>query len=344
MQNSLFERYRIVVDAGQVSVRLDKFLGSRLPCVSRNRIQAGIRESSVLVNEKPVKPSYRIQPHDTIQVFLPTPPRTDHVAGEAIPIAIIYEDDDLLVVNKEAPMVVHPAHENWTGTLVNALVYHCDGLPSTASNQTRPGLVHRLDKGTSGLLVVAKHEDSLANLAYQFMQHTVSREYQALVWGDVRQNQGTIDIPIGRSAQDRRVMVPYSPEAGIGKQAVTHYEVVERLGYVTLVRCKLETGRTHQIRAHMKHLGHPLFGDPRYGGDRVVVGQRTSKYVSFVRNSLSTLPYQALHAKTLGFIHPKTKMLLSFQAPLPQGFQDVLNRWRVYTTAQSRDANKNNTQ
>ena len=333
METPLFERYRIAVDPGQEPIRIDKFLVTRLPNVSRNRIQAGIKQGAVLVSQKSVKANYLVKPQDIIQVFLPTSPRTDHIVGEDIPLNIVYEDQDLLVVNKEALMVVHPAHENWTGTLVNALVYQFDQLPAAAGNEGRPGLVHRIDKGTSGLLVIAKNEESLTHLAHQFMQHSVEREYRALVWGDLPQEQGTINVPIGRSPKDRRIMIAYPPTATGGKKAITHYQVIERIGYVTLVACRLETGRTHQIRAHMHHLGHPLFADPRYGGNQILQGQPTAKYRTFVQRNFTILPHQALHAQTLGFIHPRTKEKMSFEAPLPAAFQQLLDRWRVYTTA-----------
>ena len=324
----LYVHHIIALPAGQQPCRLDRLLCEKLAGVSRNRVQAGIKQGNVRVNDKEVKASYQVRPLDTIKVLLPRPPRAKEILGEDIPLDIVYEDKHLVVVNKEAPMVVHPAHENWTGTLVHALLHHFGQLPSAAGNEARPGLVHRIDKGTSGLLVVAKEEESLAHLARQFYHHTVGRRYVALVWGEVKEEKGTISVPLGRSKRDRRVMVGY--EEGQGKPSVTHYEVIKRLGYVTLVACQLETGRTHQIRAHMKHIGHPLFGDPRYGGDQVVLGPRFAKYVSFVQNSFNELPYQALHAQLLAFVHPSTGEKMRFEAPLPPAFAHVVERWERY--------------
>lgn len=325
----LYLHHTITLPAGQQPCRLDKLLCEKLANVSRTRIQAGIKQGNIVVNEKKMKASYPVRPFDTIKVLLPRPPRAKEILPENIPLDIVYEDEHLIVVNKAAPMVVHPAHENWTGTLVNALLYHFGKLPAAEGNEARPGLVHRIDKGTSGLLMVAKTEDSLAHLARQFYHHTVGRRYLALVWGNVKEDRGTIAVSLGRSKKDRRVMAAY--EDGEGKASVTHYEVIKRLGYVTLVSCQLETGRTHQIRAHMKHIGHPLFGDPRYGGDSVVLGPRFSKYMTFIENSFKQLPYQALHAQLLAFVHPATNEKMTFEAPLPPAFQQVIERWERYS-------------
>ena len=325
----LYVHYTIALPAGQQPFRLDKLLCEKLASVSRTRIQAGIKQGNVRVNEQAVKASYQVRPFDTIKVLLPRPPRAKEILPEDIPLDIVYEDEHVIVVNKAAPMVVHPAHENWTATLVNALLYHFGQLPAAAGSEARPGLVHRIDKGTSGLLVVAKTEDSLAHLARQFYHHTVGRRYIALVWGEPKEDRGTIAVSLGRSKKDRRIMVGYEDEQG--KASLTHYKVIKRLGYVTLVSCELETGRTHQIRAHMKHIGHPLFGDPRYGGDSVVVGPRFSKYVAFVENSFKQLPYQALHAELLAFVHPVTGKKMTFEVPLPPAFQQVVNRWERYS-------------
>ena len=283
------------------------------------------------VNDRPSKASYLVRPGDVIKVLLPRPPRAKEILPENLPLAIIYEDEHVVVVDKEAAMVVHPAHENWTGTLVNALIHHFKHLPAVEGNKARPGLVHRIDKGTSGLLVVGKTEESLAALAHQFYHHTVGRRYRALVWGDVKDEQGTISVPLGRSPKDRRIMVAYPP--GEGKPSTTHYQVVKRFGYTTLVTCELETGRTHQIRAHMKHIGHPLFGDPRYGGDQLRVGPAFTKYKAFVKNCFARLPYQALHAEYLSFIHPVTKEKMTFTAKLPENFAHVIERWETFTNA-----------
>ncbi|MEM7361644.1 MAG: RluA family pseudouridine synthase [Bacteroidota bacterium] len=324
----MFLHETIHLPAGQRPFRLDKFLTGQLPNVSRTRIQAGIKESNILVNEKNVKASYAVRPFDTIQILLPYPPRDEDIAPEDLPLDIVYEDAHLLVVNKAAPMVVHPGHANWTGTLVNALLYHIDHLSTTTDNPVRAGLVHRIDKGTSGLLVVGKTEESLAHLAGQFYHRTVNRRYLALIWGNLKEDEGTVSVPLGRSPKDRRVMTAY-PE-GEGKHAVTHYQVIKRYSYTTLITCKLETGRTHQIRAHMKHIGHPLFGDPRYGGDTVLFGPRFSKYLTFVKNGFSLLPHQALHATSLEFVHPATGQVMTFEVPPPDNFQRLLDKWERY--------------
>jgi 23S rRNA pseudouridine1911/1915/1917 synthase len=287
------------------------------------------------VNDKPIKSSYKVKPLDVISVVLPHPPRDTEVYPENIPLDIKYEDDDILIVNKAAGMVVHPGYNNYTGTLVNALVYHFQQLPTLPGNDGRPGLVHRIDKDTSGLLVISKNERSMAWLAHQFFEHTITRKYLALVWGDLEKD-GTITGYIGRSIADRRVMSIYDdPEKG--KWSVTHYKVLERLGYVTLVECQLETGRTHQIRAHMKHIGHPLFSDATYGGDKILKGTVFSKYKQFVENCFEIMPRQALHAETLGFVHPTLKKYINFEQPLPQDFAAALEKWRRYSGSELKE-------
>lgn len=327
--DELYEHYRIVVDKGQALLRIDKFLMDRLPNVTRNKLQNAIRTESIQVNQKPVKVSYKVRPLDVITVTLPEPPRDTDIIPENIPLDIRYEDTDLLLVNKPAGMVVHPAYANWSGTLVNALTYHLQNLPTTRNGEGRPGLVHRIDKDTSGLLVIAKTEFSMAFLAKQFYDHSIERTYLALVWGIPKENEGTIVGHIGRSAKDRKVMAVY-PDGEYGKHAVTHYKVLKRFKYVSLVQCNLETGRTHQIRAHMKHIGHPLFSDAMYGGDKILQGTPNGTYKSFVENAFKLMPRQALHAKSLGFIHPTTKEFLQFDSDLPADFVAVLDKWSVF--------------
>jgi len=327
-EQDLYEHLRVVVDKGQSLLRIDKFLMHRVENASRNRIQNAIEAENVLVNDKAVKSSYKVKPLDVISVVLPHPPRDTEVYPEDLPITIVYEDDDVLVVNKEAGMVVHPGYNNYTGTLVNALVYHFQQLPTLPGNDGRPGLVHRIDKDTSGLLLISKNERSMNYLAKQFFDHTITRKYLALVWGDLDKD-GTVTGYIGRSVADRRVMSIYDdPEKG--KWSVTHYKVLERLNYVTLIECQLETGRTHQIRAHMKHIGHPLFSDATYGGDKILKGTVFSKYKQFVENCFEIMPRQALHAQTLGFVHPSKKNYIHFEAPLPADFSAALEKWRKY--------------
>ncbi|OJW13460.1 RluA family pseudouridine synthase [Mucilaginibacter sp. 44-25] len=330
-EQDLYEHLRVVVDKGQSLLRIDKFLMHRVENASRNRIQNAIDAGNVLVNDKIIKASYKVKPQDIISVVLPHPPRDTEVYPENIPLDIVYEDDDVLIVNKPAGMVVHPGYNNYTGTLVNALVYHFQQLPTLPGNDGRPGLVHRIDKDTSGLLLISKNERSMNYLAKQFFDHTINRRYLALVWGDIEQD-GTVTGYIGRSVADRRVMGIYDdPEKG--KWAVTHYKVLERMGYVTLIECKLETGRTHQIRAHMKHIGHPLFSDATYGGDKILKGTTFNKYRQFVENCFALMPRQALHAQSLGFLHPSLKKNIYFEAPLPADFEAVLEKWRRYTQA-----------
>lgn len=330
-EQDLYEHLRVVVDKGQSLIRIDKFLMHRMENASRNRIQGAIEAGTVLVNEKTIKSSYKVKPGDVISVVLPHPPRDTEVYPEDIPLNIVYEDSDLLIVNKPAGMVVHPGYNNYTGTLVNGLVFHFQQLPQLPGNDGRPGLVHRIDKDTSGLLVISKNERSMAWLAKQFFDHTITRKYIALVWGNLEED-GTVTGYIGRSVRDRRVMDIYDDESK-GKWSVTHYKVLERFNYVTLIECQLETGRTHQIRAHMKHIGHPLFNDATYGGDRIVSGTVFSKYRQFVVNCFELMPRQALHALSLGFLHPSTRKNILFESELPDDFQQVLVKWRNYTEA-----------
>lgn len=327
-EQDLFEHLRIVVDKGQTLLRIDKFLINRVENASRNRIQNAIAAGTVLVNGQQVKASYKVKPQDVISVVLPHPPRDTEIYPENIPLDIYYEDDDLLIVNKPAGMVVHPGYNNYSGTLVNALVYHFSKFPQLPGNDGRPGLVHRIDKDTSGLLVIGKNEWALTYLAKQFFDHSITRKYIALVWGDLSED-GTVSGYIGRSMKDRKVMAVYDiPDKG--KWSVTHYRVLERLNYVTLIECQLETGRTHQIRAHLQSIGHPLFNDAVYGGDRILKGTVFSKYKQFVENCFTLLPRQALHAQSLGFQHPTSKKQLEFTSPLPTDFSSCLEKWRGY--------------
>lgn len=326
----LYEHLNIVVDKGQAPLRIDKFLLNRVENASRNRIQNAIDAGSVLVNTKIIKASYKVKPSDVISVVMAEPPRDTEVYPENIPLDIVYEDDDLLVVNKEAGMVVHPGYNNYTSTLVNALTYHFSQLPTMQGNHGRPGLVHRIDKDTSGLLVIAKTEWAMTYLAKQFFKHSIERKYVALVWGDIEKD-GTVTGYIGRHPKDRRVMTMYEdPEQG--KWSVTHYRVLERLGYVTLIECELETGRTHQIRAHMQSIGHPLFNDASYGGDKILKGTVFNKYKQFVQNCFQLLPRQALHAQVIGFEHPTSKELVRLEVPMPEDFRLALEKWRSYSS------------
>jgi 23S rRNA pseudouridine1911/1915/1917 synthase len=327
--DELFEHHRIVADGRQSLIRIDKFLMDRLPNVTRTKIQGGIHEGFVKVNDKTIKPNYRVHPNDVITVAFPEPPRDTEVHPENIPLNIVFEDAHLLVINKPAGMVVHPAYQNWSGTVVNALAYHFQNLPEMPGNNGRPGLVHRIDKDTSGLLVIAKDEPTLTGLAKQFFDHTIERTYHAIVWGIPDPPTGTIDVSVGRSLKDRRVTVAF-PEGDMGRHAITHYKLLSDLRYVSVVECKLETGRTHQIRAHMKYLGHPLFNDAMYGGDQVLKGTTFSKFKQFVENCFKILPRQALHAKTLGFIHPITKKFLQFDSELPEDMKGAIGKWEDY--------------
>ena len=324
-----FEHHRLIVDPNQSMLRVDKFLMDRLPNVTRNKLQEGIKNGFVKVNNQEIKPNYKVRPGDEIVIALPEPPRDTEVIPEDIPLDIVFEDDQLLVVNKAPGMVVHPAYNNWTGTLVNALTYHFNNLPTMPDNHGRPGLVHRIDKDTSGLLVIAKTETAMTKLAKQFYDHSIHRSYTALVWGEPIKSSGTINVNLGRSFKDRRITAAF-PEGDHGRKAITHYQVIKPLRYVSLITCKLETGRTHQIRAHMKYLGHPLFNDAAYGGDRILKGTVFSKYKAFVENCFKILPRQALHARSLGFIHPKSGKSIRFESELPDDFQQLIDKWENY--------------
>ena len=331
----LYEHFRFVADKGQALLRVDKFLTERLQNSSRNRVQQAADAGCILVNGRPVKSNYRVKPLDVVTVVMDRP-RYENEAQvlekmlpEPIPLDIVYEDDTVLVVNKPAGLVVHPGHGNYNGTLVNGLAYHFKDNPDYDVNDPRMGLVHRIDKDTSGLLVVAKTPDAKTNLGKQFFNKTTKREYLALVWGCPSPSPGTIVGNIDRDPRDRLRMAVFDPDSGIGKHAVTHYEVLEPLGPVSLVKCVLETGRTHQIRAHMKHIGHPLFADARYGGDQILRGVNSGAYRKFVANCFEVCPRQALHARTLGFVHPVTHREMFFTSELPDDFKALLDRWRV---------------
>lgn len=328
----LYEHFRFVADKGQALLRVDKFLVDRMMNATRNRIQLAAEAGSIRVNDKPVKSNYRVKPLDVVTLVLDRPRRELEIIPEDIPLNIVYEDEDLLVVNKPAGLVVHPGHGNYTGTLVNALACYLKDDPLYDPSDPRLGLVHRIDKDTSGLLVVAKRPEAKSNLGLQFFNKTTHREYQALVWGNVREDEGTIEGNIGRDPRDRMQMTVF-PEGDQGKPAVTHYRVLERLGYVTWVECRLETGRTHQIRAHMKYIGHILFNDERYGGHEILKGTTFAKYRQFVQNCFAICPRQALHAKTLGFIHPATGKEMFFDSGLPEDMEQLIDKWRVYANA-----------
>lgn len=332
-ENGMYEHFRFVADQGQQLLRVDKFLVDHMQKASRNRIQQAAEAGCILVNGKPVKSNYRVKPRDVVSVVMDRPRYEMEVTPEDIPLDIVYEDDDLMVVNKPAGLVVHPGHGNWTGTLVNALAWHLKDNPDYDVNDPRLGLVHRIDKDTSGLLVVAKTPDAKTHLGKQFFNKTTKREYRALVWGIPSPTSGRIEGNIGRSLKDRLQMAVYPTDSELGKHAVTHYEVMEDFGHVSLVKCVLETGRTHQIRVHMRHIGHPLFNDSRYGGDQILRGTTAASYRQFVKNCFDTCPRQALHARTLGFIHPRTGQEMFFSAPLPPDMEQLLERWRNYAAS-----------
>ncbi|WP_417612785.1 RluA family pseudouridine synthase [Owenweeksia hongkongensis] len=323
----LFEHHRLVADKGQAPLRVDKFLHNLLPNTSRNKIQQAASAGNIHVNGNVIKSNYKIKAMDVVQVVLSYPPREVELIPQNINLDILYEDDQVIVLNKTAGVVVHPGYGNYDGTLVNGLIYHFKNLPG--KDETRPGLVHRLDKDTSGIMVIAKDEMSLAHLAKQFFDRTTSRRYHALVWGDVKEDEGTIIGHIGRSKKNRKVFSVYEDESE-GKHAITHYKVLQRFGYTTLVECRLETGRTHQIRVHMKHLGHPLFNDKEYGGSSILKGTTFTKYKQFVDNCFATCPRQALHAKTLGFTHPKNGDEMSFNSELPEDMAALIGKWENY--------------
>lgn len=345
-EQELYEHHRFVVDRGQTSVRLDIYLQTHITGVSRTKVQAAAKAGCVRVNDKETKSSYKVKPQDVITVLLPEPPHEFELVPEPVDFPVVYEDDDVIVVDKPAGLVVHPAVGNWNGTLVNGLLYYFQNTPNTQKTQTSeprtpnsPYLVHRIDKDTSGLLIVAKNEEAQVVLAKQFFDHTIERKYNALVWGDFDEDDGTIVGNLARSPRDRRIMAvcddTYPDGSPRGKHAVTHWHVLERFGYVTLVECVLETGRTHQIRAHMRHIGHPLFSDASYGGDAILKGTTFSRYRQFVENCFEVLPRQALHARVLGFEHPRTGKHMHFESPLPPDFAACLDRWRSYTAAQA---------
>ena len=325
----LFEHHRFKADPGQSLLRIDKFITTRLENTSRTRVQNAANAGNILVNDLPVKPNYKVKPGDIIQIVLPTPPREIELIPENIPVNIIYEDDDVIVVNKEPGMVVHPAYGNYTGTLVNALMWHFKDLPLFQTGELRPGLVHRIDKNTSGILLIAKNEFAHNRLAKQFFDRTTDRKYVALVWGTPDPAEGTITGNIGRNPKDRKIMYVF-PDGSQGKHAVTHYKVIENLGYISMVECKLETGRTHQIRVHFSYIKHPLFNDEEYGGNQILKGTTFTKYQQFVRNCFTILPRQALHAKSLAFNHPVTGKRLSFDSELPDDMKKLVDKWRNY--------------
>ncbi|MBA7589811.1 Ribosomal large subunit pseudouridine synthase D [subsurface metagenome] len=328
-RQELYEHFRFVADRGQSLLRIDKYLVNKIENVSRTRIQGAAVAGNILVNDKPVKSNYRVKPCDVISIVMTYPPREIEIFPENIPVDIVFEDDDLIIINKTPGMVVHPGHGNYSGTLVNALTYHLKDLPLFQSGEVRPGLVHRIDKNTSGILVIAKTEQAHNKLAKQFFDHSVDRKYLALVWGNPEENEGVITGHIGRNPKDRTRMYVF-PDGSLGKPAVTRFKVIERLGYISLVECKLETGRTHQIRVHFQYYKHPVFNDNEYGGDMILKGTTFSKYRQFVHNCFKILPRQALHAKSLRFIHPRTNQPVFFDSDLPEDMQKVIEKWRKY--------------
>ena len=327
-QDELYEHHKIVAPNGQKPLRVDKFLMNFIENATRNKIQQAAKDGHVWVNEAIVNQNYKVKANDEVKVMFEHPPHEFLLVPENIPLDIVYEDDVLLVVNKPAGMVVHPGHGNYSGTLINALIYHIDNLP--VNSNERPGLVHRIDKDTSGLLLVAKTEAAMTHLSKQFFNKTSEREYVALVWGNMNDDEGTIEGNIARHPKNRLQMHVF-PEGDEGKEAVTHYKVIERLGYVTLVSCKLETGRTHQIRVHMKYIGHTLFNDERYGGEKIMKGTTFTKYKQFVENAFKILPRQALHAKTLGFVHPTTGEMMRFDSEIPEDMAKCIEKWKDYS-------------
>lgn len=336
-EQQLFEHWKVEVDMGQTPVRIDKFLAEKNPYQSRNRIQQAADSGFIHVNDNPVKSNYKVRPGDVITLMLDRPKHDTSIVAEDIPLDIVYEDDALMVINKQAGMVVHPGAGNFTGTLINAVAWHLKDLESFDANDPEVGLVHRIDKDTSGLLVVAKTADAKSALGKQFFNKTTHRSYNALVWGNLIDDEGTIEGNIARDPKNRLRMKVFSPDSGIGKNAVTHYRVIERFGYTTLVECILETGRTHQIRAHMKHIGHPLFADATYGGEQVLRGQRSSTYKAFIQNCFKLCPRQALHAKTLGFVHPLTGRQMDFDSEWPDDFSQLIAKWRGYISGTTQD-------
>jgi 23S rRNA pseudouridine1911/1915/1917 synthase len=331
----MYEHFRFVADPGQDLIRIDKFLLHKIANATRTRIQNALEGDNILVNGKPSKPSYKVKPGDDISIIFAYPKKEIELIPQNIPINIVFEDDAIIIVNKEAGMVVHPGVGNFTGTLMNALIHHCNQLPQKEKKgndpfgELRPGLVHRIDKNTSGLLVIAKNDLAMNKLAKAFFEKSIERTYVALAWGDLKEDSGTVVAHIGRDLRDRKKMAAY-PEGNYGRHAITHYKVIERFKNVTLLECRLETGRTHQIRVHMQHIGHPLFNDTVYGGDKILRGQVTTKYRQFVENAFALIPGQALHAKTLGFIHPSTGKQIRFESNPPKGMLDLIEKWRSY--------------
>ncbi len=333
--SQLYEHYRVIADKGQKLLRVDKFLINQLAGVTRNRIQKAADSGFILANDIPVKRSYKVKPNDVIKVMLDRPFYDNDITPEDIPLDVVYEDDDLMVINKPAGLVVHPGFGNWHGTLLNAVAWHLKDKPEFDINDPEIGLVHRIDKDTSGLLVVAKTAMAKTHLGIQFFNKTTKREYNALVWGNLSDDTGRIEGNIARHPRDRMQMAVFPADSETGKHAVTHYTVLERLGYVTFVKCVLETGRTHQIRVHMKHIGHTLFNDERYGGDQILRGTQFSKYRQFVENCFKVCPRQTLHAKTLGFVHPRTGEEMNFSSELPTDITALLDKWRTYMKSEN---------
>lgn len=330
----LYEQLSFTVDKGQEPLRIDKFLTSRIENATRNKVQKAIENDRVLVNNKSISPNYKVKPHDHITVYSHKESRGEEIIPEELPLNIVYEDDDIMIINKPAGLVVHPGSGNYSGTLINGVAYYLTSKNSEISEETLPrfGLVHRIDKNTTGLMILAKNSQAASHLAKAFFNHTISRRYHALVWGDMENDEGTIVAHIGRHQKSRKLFDAY-PEGEHGKEAITHYRVLERFGYVTLVECILETGRTHQIRVHMQHIGHPLFNDSTYGGDRIVKGTVYTRYKQFVDNCFSICPRHALHAKTIGFIHPTTRQPMQFDSELAEDMKQVIEKWRNYAKA-----------
>ena len=328
-EDELFEHYRIIIDPKQDPIRIDKFLMEKIADLTRNQIQDFIKSGWITVNLETVKPNYKVKPNDEVVVLMPEPQQEQKIFPENLPLDIRLEDEEMLIIHKPAGMVVHPAYKNWSGTLVNALLWHFKNLPEMPGNGGRPGLVHRIDKDTSGLLVVAKSEKAMKSLAKQFYEHSIERSYYALVWGEPVPAEGTIDVNLGRSFKDRRLTIAF-PQGDFGRHAVTHYKTLQTFRYVSLIQCNLETGRTHQIRAHMKYIGHPIFNDATYGGDQILKGTLFSKYKQFVQNCFKIIPRHALHAKTIGFEHPVTQKIVKLDSDIPTDFKEVLAKWKRY--------------
>ena len=333
-QNELFEHFRFVADGGQKPLRIDKYLQNKIENASRSKIQAAADNGSILANDRKVKSNYKVKAGDIITVVLEYPPREIEIIPEDIPLNVEYEDDSFVIVNKPPGLVVHPSYGHYSGTLINALAFRYKDLPIFNGNDARPGLVHRIDKNTSGLLVIAKNEEAKSKIALQFFEHTTHRRYVALVWGNFNEDEGTVTGNVGRSLKNRKVMTVF-PDGEFGKHAITHYKVLQRFGYVTLVECRLETGRTHQIRVHMKHIGHPLFNDAEYGGDVILKGTTFTKYKQFIQNCFGLLPRQALHAKELGFNHPATGEFVKFVSKIPDDFKSVIEKWEGYVASRN---------